>query len=35
MERIGDKVTDLLTGASTMIPTILEMGAYEYKIYEK
>lgn len=35
MERIGDKVTDLLTGASTMVPTMLEMGAYEYKIYEK
>ena len=35
MERIGDKVKDLLTGSSTMVPTMLEMGAYEYKIYEK
>ena len=35
MERIGDKVTNMVTGEKTSVPTMLEMGAYEYRIYEK
>ena len=35
MERIGDRVTNMVTGEKTSVPTMLEMGAYEYRIYEK
>ncbi len=35
MERIGDRVTNLLSGENTTIPTMLDMEAYEYRIYEK
>ena len=35
MERIGDRMTNLLSGENTTIPTMLDMEAYEYRIYEK
>lgn len=34
MERAGDKVIDMMTDASETIPTVLDLEAYQYKIWK-
>ena len=34
MERAGDKVTNMVTGASETIPSALTLEAYEYRIWK-
>ena len=35
MERAGDKVVNMMTGASESVPSALSLEAYEYKIWKK
>ncbi|MCF0164285.1 MAG: alpha-amylase [Bacteroidales bacterium] len=35
MERAGEKMKDLLTGEETSVPSVVEIGPYQYKIWYK
>ena len=35
MERAGDKVINMMTGATESVPSALALEAYEYRIWKK